>query len=307
MKKLKMSIIIAAMVIGVSFNTNAQNTLHEAKVVGSFDLGNKEVTAIQDEVTGCVHKSEPHTKGLFQPNDNVKLDFGGNNQMAEIIKLTLPEQVYADRKCNGAATIEIQNPYDYVGILHNLILNTVIDNSYDNSLDLFNDVVDSYNSLRDNFNLGESSVNYKETNDYVNDVLAKEFDYMPELLSNFSNKEKEILNNIFDAGLKSSSLEVFEYRINAVLRMISNRKDISETNKIPLYIAQSVANHSVHLWEANQEFTFNGGSSEPAEWPIWITDTVIAIGVYLGTGDIGGSTTAGSFASKQHKSAKEKE
>ena len=146
MKQVKMLIAVVAMAIGISFNANAQNTLHDAKVVGSFDLGNKEVTAIQDEVTGCTHKSEPHTKGLFQPNDNVKLDFGKNKQMAEIIKPMLPEPVFANRKCGELN--DVQNPYDYVGIFHNLIVNSVIDNSYDNNLDLFNDVLNSYNYSR---------------------------------------------------------------------------------------------------------------------------------------------------------------
>lgn len=82
--------------------TFAQNTLHTAKILGSYNLGNLEVTTVKDEVTGCVHKSSLHIQGLFQPNENVKLEFAGNKQMVEIIKPTITEKVYVNRKCNGS-------------------------------------------------------------------------------------------------------------------------------------------------------------------------------------------------------------
>jgi hypothetical protein len=44
----------------------AQNTQHNARVVGKINLGSdKEVSIIHDEITGCNHKTEIHEKDFF--------------------------------------------------------------------------------------------------------------------------------------------------------------------------------------------------------------------------------------------------
>lgn len=76
--------------------------IHDAKIIGSFELGNNEITTIYDEVTGCERKTSPHSKNLFTPNENVQIKISENRQMAEVIKPTLPEQVYTNKNCiNG--------------------------------------------------------------------------------------------------------------------------------------------------------------------------------------------------------------
>lgn len=47
-----------------AFSQNSE-TIHNGRVIGSFEMGSKEVTTILDEATGCVRKSSPHGAGLF--------------------------------------------------------------------------------------------------------------------------------------------------------------------------------------------------------------------------------------------------
>jgi hypothetical protein len=89
-------------VVVLSTGLHAQNEeLHDAKIIGSFELGSKEVTTIYDEVTGCERKTSPHTKHLFTPNESVQVKIVGNKQMAEVIKPYLPEKVYTNKNCGS--------------------------------------------------------------------------------------------------------------------------------------------------------------------------------------------------------------
>lgn len=84
----------------------AQGNLHEAKIIGSVTIGNKEVTSILDEFTGCSHKSTLHTKNLFVAGEQVKIDM---NKM-KVIKPNLPENVFVDR-CKDGDNKDNQDPY----------------------------------------------------------------------------------------------------------------------------------------------------------------------------------------------------
>lgn len=96
MKKLINSLFVAVLTT-VSFAQNEE--VHDAKIIGSFEIGNKEVTTIHDEVTGCNRKTSPHSKNLFTPNEDVQIKISDNKQMAEVIKLSLPEQVFTNKRC----------------------------------------------------------------------------------------------------------------------------------------------------------------------------------------------------------------
>lgn len=98
--KMKKNVLLSSiMLLGVI--VFAQNNLHDGKVVGIVDLGNQEVVIVNDENTGCSHKSSVHDKGFFQLEENVQIDFDNNGNNAKIIKPSLPEQVYLNKKCNG--------------------------------------------------------------------------------------------------------------------------------------------------------------------------------------------------------------
>lgn len=75
--------------------------IHDAKIIGSFELETKEVTTIYDEITGCERKTSPHSKNLLTPNESVQIKISDNQQMAEVIKPNLPEQVYANKNCGN--------------------------------------------------------------------------------------------------------------------------------------------------------------------------------------------------------------
>ncbi len=95
MKKL-FTLILTGCALGVF----AQNILHDAKIIGSVDVGNKQITSVLDETTGCSHKSTLHTKNLFVAGESVKIDIkDGNGNESEIIKPNLPEVVFID-KCH---------------------------------------------------------------------------------------------------------------------------------------------------------------------------------------------------------------
>ncbi len=106
MKKFIYSLIITL------FTTTyyAQNEeLHNAKIIGSFELGAKEVTTIYDEVTGCERKTSPHSKNLFVPNEPVQIKISDNKQMAEVIKQDLPEQIFTNKHCGNGQQLCISS------------------------------------------------------------------------------------------------------------------------------------------------------------------------------------------------------
>ncbi|PCJ22834.1 MAG: hypothetical protein COA97_12900 [Flavobacteriales bacterium] len=97
--------LIALFLIAAPFGVFAQNNLHDAKILGSISIGNKEITSVLDETTGCTHKSNLHAKNLFVVGESVKLDMESNPNQPKIIKPNLPEVVFVD-KCKGAITDE---------------------------------------------------------------------------------------------------------------------------------------------------------------------------------------------------------
>lgn len=100
MKKVIYSLIIILSAISC-FSQNVE--IHEAKIIGSFELGTQEVTTIYDEVTGCERKTAPHTKSLFTPNESVQIKISDKKHMAEVIKPLLSEKVYTNKNCGNGA------------------------------------------------------------------------------------------------------------------------------------------------------------------------------------------------------------
>ncbi|MDT8413521.1 MAG: bacteriocin fulvocin C-related protein [Vicingaceae bacterium] len=89
--------ILILILIILSFRAFAQNDLDDAKIIGSITIGNKEVTSVLNETTGCSHKSNLHTKNLFVVGESVKLDMKSNPNQPRIVKPNLPEVVYVDK------------------------------------------------------------------------------------------------------------------------------------------------------------------------------------------------------------------
>lgn len=97
------AIIITTIITSFKYLPSNQNNLHEATVLGSVNIGNKEITSVVDVVTGCMHKSNLHTKNLFIAGENVSIDMTNN----EIIKPNLPERVFVD-KCNTQKQFDLE-------------------------------------------------------------------------------------------------------------------------------------------------------------------------------------------------------
>lgn len=106
MKKLIYSLIF---VLSTTTYYAQNEEMHNAKIIGSFELGIKEVTTIYDEVTGCERKTSPHTKNLFVPNESVQIKISDNKQLAEIIKQDLPEQVFTNKNCGNGQQLCISS------------------------------------------------------------------------------------------------------------------------------------------------------------------------------------------------------
>lgn len=123
---MKKTISILVLSISTSFVFAQNATTHSGKIIGSFDLGSKEVTTILDETTGCTRKSTPHTKGIFIPNETVQLIIKENKQLAEVVKPSLPEQVYANKKCQGSVEELTSDQISFLQEL-NIALNVIID------------------------------------------------------------------------------------------------------------------------------------------------------------------------------------
>lgn len=84
MKK-KINIFVFIVLSNISFAQDNNNTdIHKGYVLGSYQIGNQQVTSIYDENTNCIRKTYTHQIGLFTPNQEVDIIFSDNQNIAEI-------------------------------------------------------------------------------------------------------------------------------------------------------------------------------------------------------------------------------
>ena len=116
-----------------SQNDNTTQTL-DLKVLGSINYGNQEVTTLIDS-DGCIHKTIPHTVGLFIKDEIIKMKLSNDNlQMAELIKETITEKIFATKKCDQNAN----NVYKDLGLkLPDGSTITEIYDTYGNIIELY--------------------------------------------------------------------------------------------------------------------------------------------------------------------------
>jgi hypothetical protein len=102
---MKTTILILLMNIIFAFSSNCQDlTVHNAKVVGKFDVGNQQVTIFYDEESICFRKSTLHTPNIFVYNEFVLIYFDNNKSYAEIYKPSLLEVVNVNKICQQEET-----------------------------------------------------------------------------------------------------------------------------------------------------------------------------------------------------------
>jgi len=97
--KQKLLLIISLFVSSMIYG---QVEMREGEVMGNIAIGNKEVTAILDKSTGCVHKTDLHKKGMFLDHEQVQIKEGTNNSRDEIIKPEMPERVFINEGCGNS-------------------------------------------------------------------------------------------------------------------------------------------------------------------------------------------------------------
>lgn len=208
MKKLIYSLFV---VLSATTSYAQNDEMHNAKIIGSFELGSKEVTTIYDEVTGCERKTSPHTKNLFTPNESVQIKISENNQMAEVIKLDLPEQVYANKNCqNEVFNYSVLTPdqkiveFDKIGQKHNegleFTYNYIITKSNPNTTLQQSKIFAKQGANQFIVQLGENS-HYGEVNQFINEVFQS---------NNLENFLNEKINSLSLSSIQINYIDSIE-------------------------------------------------------------------------------------------------
>ena len=255
MKKL----IYSLFVVLSSTTSFAQNEeLHNAKIIGSYELGTQEITTIFDEVTGCERKTSPHSKDLFIPNETVQIKISGNKQMAEVIKQSLPEQVFTNKKC-GFSVSNAQNPYDVFGTRHNELVISFVNDVVIPSAEQTLTEVDVYEYLNttdeviDNYNKVDGMAN-ANVNQYTGELKSLQIEY-PLLFNEYKKIRSIITNNGLSFELKIEKIKQFERSIiNNSNALFSGLDDSSvEQLKSGILTATAIGRYSLYLWTSTAD------------------------------------------------------
>jgi hypothetical protein len=250
---MKKTISILVLSISTSFvlaqNSQSAETIHSGKVIGSFEFGSKEVTTILDESTGCVRKSTPHTKSLFTPNETVEIVLKENKQLAEVRKPSLPEQVFANKKCedNVNPIINLRpNTYpeiaDFYGNQHNAVL----------EFSIVEKPVNHINQFIARFNDFYKKTDFKLTND-VQDIPEVEswVESKATLLAKINELENSI--NVSEVILQTEK-EIY-VQIFSTLRLFIENGDHGQFYNSLLVIKSNclIGRSEIQLLNPNQE------------------------------------------------------
>lgn len=99
-----------------SIITHAQLELHDAKITGIIQLGNKDVSVIKDLLTECVYKSSPHDKGDYILDENVQLEFENEEENPDVIKPGCANLKCLSQGCSDVFNPNLNSNIDYKSI-----------------------------------------------------------------------------------------------------------------------------------------------------------------------------------------------
>lgn len=260
----------------IGFSQN--NEIHNAKVIGSFELGNQEVTTIYDETTQCQRKTSPHSKNLFIPNENVQIKISDNKNVAEVLKPSLPESVYTNKKC-GFTVANTENPFDYLGKAHN-----------DNLIAFYNDIVltstepltseDVYvyfNSTEEEIQRQELTVGLTNVNkENYNNTIQELYDKHPLVFKKYYQMRKIVDNESLSFEKKIEKFKQIEKFLlnNPPLEFFGECPlESIEGLKSSLLVTCATARYSLYLWTPVSKggLGYEGGfpptvSGKPPKW-----------------------------------------
>lgn len=239
--------------------------MHLGTVTGIMSVGEKEYIFVSDNETGCSHKSDVHPKGYFTANESVYLDFSSDKQMIPIVKENLRDRVYANRNCaRNAAEV---NPYEWVGVQHNELLDLVAQ-----KLDVNNMKFEEYYKLIAERQRMEMSV--EQAQKIFAEVQAVKVDGVADLYYDRGLISKDVRNNIntIMSIIKSSaSYETVNNNLKKFESTIIKSSSISESDKLLILGSAATARHSSEYW--NRALT-----NESNEWYKLVQDNSIGGG-----------------------------
>jgi len=96
--------------------TNAQIEMHDAKITGIIEIGNKDVSVVKDLITECVYKSSPHDKGDYFINEDVQLEFENGEENPDIIKPGCNNKKCFNQGCSDVFNPDLNSEIDYKSI-----------------------------------------------------------------------------------------------------------------------------------------------------------------------------------------------
>ena len=238
-----------------------------------FLIGKQEVTTIEDKLTGCIHKSELHAKDLFQQNESIKLNFNSDLQMGEIIKPNLPEVVYVNRKC-GTLSPKNVNPYEWVGIEHNNLLDIIGNNVADvNNITISETYYILQLEYPSTLTLTQTESIFNEINQNIEKNIA-DYYYKQGLITIKESLEYNKLAKIIksEQNIKSLITTLLKYESSIIQRndlTIEEGAHILRASAVARYSSEywnNAINNPNNVWHESVSTTNesgNGGNGEP--------------------------------------------
>ena len=174
-----------------------------------------------------------------------------------------------------------KNKFDYVGKLHNEIVDTYLKNnfSYQNSEELCNQI-NEIASKNNNFISIVGSDNFKADSKTI-DLGINDFkNYFKNIINNQPMSEngkqnsQKLVNYLFESGFSSNKVsyqELFDYIVSFENEIIIS-KNLTDLDKQVLLSSSSVARYSLYFW--NNHFKNNNEnqttSSQGRSWWQWV-------------------------------------
>ncbi|PJB14758.1 MAG: hypothetical protein CO118_06835, partial [Flavobacteriales bacterium CG_4_9_14_3_um_filter_32_8] len=263
---MKKTVLLLTIVIVAYLSGKAQN-LHEATVLGVVSIGNKDIATINELSTGYLYKTTLYQQGLLIANELVNLDFNNNQneEQAKVVKPNLNQTIFAFKETNNEPNNNsgLVNPYEFVGVNHNLVLEAVGQDSH------FPDITPEvmYGIIQEVIKEKTGStalLSFIEVQDNTKLILNIDFTQINRsvtsaILGNHSltTKQVQLLDNLFDKIITAPNTTSITNSIKGLENSLAVRNDLTNDEKIIVFIAYSVARNSGIFWEEASTNTSN--------------------------------------------------
>jgi len=244
MKKIKLLLTLSLIVImsGISI---AQE-LHNAKVLGIVNLSSQDFATIIDLTANDVYKTALYGQELLIIDEDIQLSFTSGS--VQVVKAGLTENIFAfQEEQTNLAT----NPYEMVGINHNILLDVI---GYDQGFPSLN-FEDMYNIIQVETN-NSIEITSDELETLLKPILSDNFSDIEYTVDNLlkegntlNERDVEVLTELLTNIKGSENYDDVMNKISTIENSISADVTLSEEGKTMLFIATSIARHSSTYWE----------------------------------------------------------